>query len=790
MIRLFVALATLVPGLAAVTAATVLAPEPATAAVATSKFVPMTPRRIVDTRRPDIGPYGALAPESPITIDIGAVPGRPAGTPVAAAVTITVVDAIGPGFATAWPTGGTRPEVSNVNVSIAGAPVPNFAIVPLSASGRFSLSISTAAHVLVDLAGVFVTTSGSTTAGRVVAVTPTRLLDTRSGSAVPAGGTVDVAVAGTAGIPADAAAVAMTVTATGANGSGYVTVWPKGTTRPEVSTLNIPGAGSTVANLALVPVGAGGKVSLFSDGGTHLLADVVGYVTGATASSSTAGLFVAVGPDRQLDTRRAGDGPLLRSGYRRDLALSLPAGLSASQVSMTAANLTLTGTASSLYLTAYPARTERPETSNVNADRGGQSIAAFALVPLGSGATISLRPSAATDAIVDVAGFFLGTPMATDPDVAPTAPTDQGSPARPAFDDVINGFLALGGFPGASVAVAKDERVVYARSYGVADPASGEPMRVEHHFRIASISKLLTGATIERLATLGKLTLDQKVWPLLNAKVPLPASADARIRSVTIRQLLGHTSGIPATPDPFFDDDAAVLAAFGPAGPTSCSAAAAWAVARPLGWDPGTHYSYANVNFCLLGLVIEQVTGRPWSDVVRDLVQTPRGVTDMYLGFTYFRQPLDVVHATPGPTEKGGGWFMESLGGAGAWMGTPVDIVRIADGLDPAKPGADLLTAAQLAAARARPATDRGDDLTWYGLGMLSYRQGSAFGHTGALEGSRTMVVHEDDGITWSIMVNAKFDDHQNVLMAVMDAALATVPIGSWPAYDLSRDLP
>ena len=103
----------------------------------------------------------------------------------------------------------------------------------------------------------------------------------------------------------------------------------------------------------------------------------------------------------------------------------------------------------------------------------------------------------------------------------------------------------------------------------------------------------------------------------------------------------------------------------------------------------------------------------------------------------------------------------------------------------------DLLTAAQLTAARARPATDRGDDLTWYGLGMLSYRRGDAFGHTGALQGSRTMAVHEANGLTWSIMVNAKFDDHQEVLLAVMDAALATVtPSARGPPTTSSPDLP
>lgn len=765
-------------------------PATARATPTAARFVALPPSRVVDTRRTDIGPAGLVSAGGTVDVDVDALAGVPAGTRTAVAVTITAVDPTEPGFVTAWPTGGGRPEVSNVNVSAPGVTVPNFAIVPLAADGRFTVSPSMATHVIVDVAGVFVATTGATDAGRLLAVTPTRLLDSRSGARPGAGETRDVQVTGQAAVPAGASAVAVTVTAVDAAAAGYVTVWPQGRARPEVSSLNVPGPGATVANLAVVPLGASGRISLYTELGAHLLVDVVGYVTGPTATDGTAGLFVVAGPERQLDTRRPGSRGVLLGGYRADVALDLPDGLGAAQTGMVAANLTLTNTSNGLYLTAYPARTERPETSNVNADAPGQSIAAFGVVPLGEGARLSLRPSARTDVLVDVAGFFLGAPAPADPDVAPTEPAARGAASISAFDRSIEEFLTRLAIPGASVAVAQDGRVVYARAYGTADVATGEPMRVEHHFRIASISKLLTGVAVQRLVAAGTLRLDQRVWPLLDGRVPVPAGADGRYRSITVRQLLGHTSGIPAAPDPFFDDAAEVLAAFGPAGPPTCEAAGRWTVARPLTWDPGTTYSYANVNFCLLGLVIEQATGRPWDQVVRELVQLPRGVTDMYVGRTYERRPLDVGHVTPGPDAKGGGWFMESIGAAGAWMGTPVDIVRIVDGLDPTKPGADLLTATQLAQMRARPSTDRGDDLTWYGLAMLGYRRGTAFGHTGALEGSRTMTVHEANGLTWSIMINAKISDHQDVLMAAMDAALATVPLSAWPSHDLSRDLP
>ena len=89
---------------------------------------------------------------------------------------------------------------------------------------------------------------------------------------------------------------------------------------------------------------------------------------------------------------------------------------------------------------------------------------------------------------------------------------------------------------------------------------------------------------------------------------------------------------------------------------------------------------------------------------------------------------------------------------------------------------------------RARPSTDPGDDSIWYGLGLLNYRSGLAWGHTGALMGSRTMMVHEANGVTWAIMVNARFSDHGDVLLALMDRAMARV--AQWPAHDLGPDLP
>jgi CubicO group peptidase (beta-lactamase class C family) len=756
-------------------------------------FAPVGPVRIVDTRTAEVGPLGRVPAGGTVVVDVGAVAGVPAGSLVAAAVNLTAVEVDGPGHVTAWPTGRAQPFVSNLNVPGRGAIVPNFAIVPLGADETFSVQPNIGTDLVVDLAGVFVATSSAVSSGRLTTLAPARLLDTRDGTGgrtgpLELGGSFDLQVTGRAGIPAGATAAVLAVTATEAHGPGFVSAWPTGAPQPFVSALNVPGAGATVTNLTIAPIGARGQVSFFSQSGTHLVVDVVGWMSGAGAPAATIGLFVPNGPDRQLDSRTTGRG-LLAGRMRADLPLRLPAGLSAPDVAAVAANVTVTDTTGGLYLTAYPARTRRPLTAILTADRAAQTVGSFSIVPTGANATISLYPMVRTHVVVDAAGYFLGAPAPSDVTLAPVGPDPRGaSLVLGGFDDEIETFLADTGYAGASVAVAKDGRVVYAKAYGSANAATGERLRLDHHFRVASLSKVLTAVTVQQLIAEGALSSSTAVWPLLADRVPVPAGADPRLGSITVRQLLGHTSGFVSGPEPFFNDHATIRSAFGANGASSCEQAARWYVGLPLAHDPGTKYTYVNMNYCLLSLLVEEVTGSPWETVVRERTQVPRDVVDMYLGRTYQPQSLDVAHVTPAPGEPGGGWFMESLAGAGSWMGTPVDMVRILDGLDPAKPGADLLTASSLAAMRARPSTDPGDASVWYGLGLINFRSGAAYGHTGSLQGTRTMMVHEANGVTWCIMVNARFADHGDVLLSLMDRALARV--AQWPSYDLGPDLP
>src|SRR4051812_4359683 len=141
----------------------------------------------------------------------------------------------------------------------------------------------------------------------LVSITPVRLLDTRIKSTtidnqftgtgiLDANATIELTVAGRGGIPTDAAAAVLNVTATGANANGYLTVWPCGQPRPLASSLNY-GAGRDVANAVLTQIGASGKVCIYAGvAPTHIVTDGTGWFpTGTDFSAAT--------PVRLLDTR-------------------------------------------------------------------------------------------------------------------------------------------------------------------------------------------------------------------------------------------------------------------------------------------------------------------------------------------------------------------------------------------------------------------------------------------------------------------------------------------------------
>jgi hypothetical protein len=333
----------------------------------------------------------------------------------AVALNVTVTQAAGAGFVTVFPCGVARPNASSLNF-VAGDTVPNAVIAKLGVDGRVCLFAQTTTHLLVDLNGWFPASS------TYLPLVPGRLLDTRSvaagaatvdsqfvaGGLVKGGSTVELTVAGRAGVPADAKAAALNVTVTEAAGAGFVTVFPCGVTRPNASSLNFV-AGDTVPNAVIAKLGAGGKVCLFAQTTTHLIVDVNGVMP------ATSG-YTALVPARLLDTRPAGpgiatvdgqavSGGAISAGTTQELQVSGRGGVPAGAQAVVL-NVTATDTRGAGFVTVFPCGGVRPNASSLNFSNG-DTVPNAVITKLDGSGKVCLFTLSTTHLIVDVNGVMV-----------------------------------------------------------------------------------------------------------------------------------------------------------------------------------------------------------------------------------------------------------------------------------------------------------------------------------------------------------------------------------------------
>jgi hypothetical protein len=251
-------------------------------------------------------------------------------------------------------------------------------------------------------------------------VTPTRLLDTRTGNGAPRarlapGQTIELQVTGRGGVPASGvSAVILNVTAVTPSSVGFVTLWPSGTLRPVASNLNLT-AGDVRPNLVTVRVGASGRVSLYNaNGSVDLVADLAGWYDRHDEGGNSGSRYHPVHPARVLDTRigigrpagKVGPGGTVTLDITDQLGSPIPAGATAVTLNLTATDAT-TGT----FITAWPAGQGRPLASNVNVGPN-QTRPNLVTVRLRSDGSLSLYNNAGTvNLVADVQGWY-----DTDPD--------------------------------------------------------------------------------------------------------------------------------------------------------------------------------------------------------------------------------------------------------------------------------------------------------------------------------------------------------------------------------------
>jgi CubicO group peptidase (beta-lactamase class C family) len=393
------------------------------------------------------------------------------------------------------------------------------------------------------------------------------------------------------------------------------------------------------------------------------------------------------------------------------------------------------------------------------------------------------------------------------------AASGQAVQGMESFDTLMRGLMAKYGVPGGAIAVAKDERLVFARGYGWADAEAKAPARPDSLFRVASISKMVTGAAALKLAEEGRLDLNAPAFALLGLEAPAGAKMDERLGRITVRHLLHHRGGWDRSqvPDPVFQTNAAA-AFLGVKRPANTSDLARWALTQPLQFDPGARYAYTNFGYALLAQVIEKASGQSYEKYVQERILQPAGAGCMRLGKTrlseraegevrYYDQPdgnasFTVFDPEPGPLEPFPYRFLslETASGSSGWLASPVDLARFMTAID-GRPGrADVLSPSTWKSMIARPPEEAGQaSASYYAVGCMVRPTQGGFNiwHSGRMSGTLSLLVSAANGLTWAVVFNSA-SERPDELASELDAGCwkAARAVRAWPTHDLFGQFP
>jgi len=366
------------------------------------------------------------------------------------------------------------------------------------------------------------------------------------------------------------------------------------------------------------------------------------------------------------------------------------------------------------------------------------------------------------------------------------------------IDRQVEAFIKRWKIEGASLAVTKDERLVYAKGFGIANKETGEEVKPGHLFRIASVSKLITAIAIMKLNEEGMLQLDDPVFGengILNDSA-FRNYKDPRVEEITIRHLLNHTAGWSRyAGDPIFNPVFIARKMNVPA-PASLEHIMQYTLKRKLNYNPGTRYHYSNMGYAILGKIIERESGMPYQDYVVMNLLKPLGIHDMHIGKSYYHEkyPNEVrYHSSAGPmTTRSmdgsgevvptyyGGNDMELLGAAGGWVASAPELAKFMTAIDGFDGLPDILASETIFGMV---------DPVFAGKSLFGWKGIDKYGiwwRTGYLSGSSALIARQNNGINWVIMINTSTYKQSDIHRFVSAMMFGTIyKVEQWPDIDL-----
>ena len=337
----------------------------------------------------------------------------------------------------------------------------------------------------------------------------------------------------------------------------------------------------------------------------------------------------------------------------------------------------------------------------------------------------------------------------------------------PYIDSAVNAFMAANEVPGISLAITRKGKLIYRKSYGVADRTTQTPMTDSTRSRVSSISKGITAIAILKLREDSLLDFDDRIFGaggILDSDFGTQPYGPY-IADLTIGHCLQHHLGGwgNASNDPTMAQQS-----------LNANQLISWILDnRPLDTVPGTEYNYSNVGYMILGRVIEKLTGLTYEAYVQQQILEPIGVTGMEIGGNTLaeRKPNEARYHGVG-SENPYAYNFERRDANGGWLATSEDLVRLLVHVDGFSTVPDLLQPQSI--------TDLYSPLfahTGYGCGF--YLSTNSKFHSGSFPGSRSYWRTTAAGTTGAVLANTSAAGLGDLLIDVMNAPV------TWPTEDL-----
>jgi CubicO group peptidase (beta-lactamase class C family) len=336
----------------------------------------------------------------------------------------------------------------------------------------------------------------------------------------------------------------------------------------------------------------------------------------------------------------------------------------------------------------------------------------------------------------------------------------------------VNQFFA----PALSVSIVRNGKFVFERPYGMADRDVQLQTSPTTLFRIASATKPFTSVAIFTLIEQGKLNLTDKVFGPngivgnLYGKPPYKQY----VTDVTVDHLLTHTSGgWPAdNTDPMFRFNS-----------WDHTKLITWTLANlPLAYPPGEHWAYSNFGYCVLGRVIEKVSGMAYKDYVQQAVLAPCGISDMQIAGNTLKQRLpDEAKYLGQFGENPYNMNVTRMDSHGGWIATPNDLARFCTHVGGAPGVPSILKPETLQIMTTpSPAYPPGSPGK-YARGWMVRDNGKGnWWHNGSLPGTTSIIVRTSTGMCWGAVTNTRTQPSATIDAALDQMVWDMVKIPGW----------